>query len=97
MPPWRQSTVTLLLHFYYRINPKWAVEFESRHGWNRLREPKYNEFEIDLLATLQAACHLRLSYRYREEEKFRIAVNFNVGLAKPDPAYYNNIIPCLEF
>jgi hypothetical protein len=88
---------TLLLHFYYRINPRWALEFESRNGWNRIHERPYTEFEVDLLATLQSACHLRLSYRYREEEKFRIAVNFNVGLSKPDRNDYNNIIPCLEF
>ena len=88
---------TLLLHFYYRINPKWAIEVHSRHGWNRLHQPKYNEFEIDLLATLQSACHLRLTYRYREEEKFRLAVNFNVGLTKPDTSCYNAVIPCLEF
>ncbi len=88
---------TLLLHFYYRLSPRWAVEFESRHGWNRMHEPNYTEFEVDLLATLQSACHLRLSYRYREEEKFRMAINFNVGLSKPDRNDYNNIIPCLEF
>ena len=88
---------TLLLHFYYRLNPRWALEFESRHGWNRMHEPHYTEFEVDILATLQSACHLRLSYRYREEEKFRIAINFNVGLSKPDRNDYNNIIPCLEF
>lgn len=88
---------TLLIHFFYRLNPNWAVEFESRQGWNRLREPKYIEFEIDLLTTLRSAWHLKWSYRYREDDKFRVAVNLNVGINKPDQKSCEAIVPCLEF
>lgn len=30
---------TLLFHIFYRFHPCWALQFESRHGWNRW-EPK---------------------------------------------------------
>lgn len=88
---------TLLMHFFYRLNPKWAVEFESRQGWNRLHEPKYIEFEADLLATLKSAWNLRISYRYREEEKFRVAFNLSLGIKRPDQKTCESIVPCLEF
>lgn len=87
---------TFLLHLFYRFNPTWALEFESRQGWHRLKEPKYIEFEVDLLTTLRSAWHLKWSYRYREDDKFRIAVSLNVGINKPD-SQENSIIPCLEF
>jgi hypothetical protein len=88
---------TLLTHFYYRINPSFAVEFQSRQGWNRRHQPKYSEFEIDFLATLRSAWNLRLSYRYREEEKFRLSFNFSVGINRPDYEDCETIVPCLEF
>lgn len=28
---------TFLIHFFYRFHPKWACEFQARHGWNRKR------------------------------------------------------------
>jgi hypothetical protein len=88
---------TLLIHFFYRINPNWAIEFQSRQGWNRLREPKYIEFEIDLLATLRSAWHFKWSYRYREDDKFRVSASLNIGINKPDQKSCQPLIPCLEF
>lgn len=86
---------TLLLHFFYRINPNWAIEFESRQGWNRRFEPGYTEFEIDLLATLRSAWNLKLYYRHREEDD-RMAINLSVGLSRPDRPVCN-AIPFLQF
>jgi hypothetical protein len=88
---------TFLLHLFYRFNPVWALEFSSRQGWNRRREPKYTEFEVDLLAKPESAWRLRFSYRYREDEKFRLGVNLSFGINKPDPKKYQCVIPYLEF
>lgn len=87
---------TLLLHFFYRFHPNWAVEFESRHGWNRRTEPSYTEYEIDLLATLPSAWNLKMSYQHYERED-RIAFYISVGIKKPDQAKYCQLIPKLEF
>lgn len=87
---------TLLMHFFYRIHPNWAVEFESRQGWNRMLEPKYTEFEIDLLATLKSSLNVKLAYQHRENDD-RIAVYFNIGMKRPDIEKTCNIIPYLSF
>ncbi len=88
---------TALLHFFYRFNPRWALEFESRHGWNRKHSGKtrFNEVEIDLHANLGSATKIKFAYQHNEAED-RIALYFSVGLARPDFSS-PDIIPNLEF
>lgn len=74
---------TLLLHGFYRFQPNWALEFESRHGWNRQFEPAYNEYEIDLLTTIGGVWHFKFSYQHRMNDN-RVAMYVNMGIAKPD-------------
>lgn len=73
---------TILFHFFYRFHPTWSCEVSSRHGWRRLHEPAYHEYEINLLTTIQTAWHLKLSYQHRERDD-RIAMYVNVGLTPP--------------
>ncbi len=87
---------TLLMHFFYRFLPNWAFQFESRQGWNRRFEPKYTEFELDVLTTLRSAWKLKLYYRHRVDDD-RFAINISVGLSRPDWVSCEEIIPCLEF
>ena len=82
--PMSDQRNTLLLHSFYRFHPNWAVEVTSRQGWNRLREPNYTEYEVDLLTTIQTAWHLRFSFQHQENDN-RIAVYVNVGLKPPVP------------
>lgn len=90
---------TLLLHFFFRFDPNWAVEFESRHGWNRLFEPRYNEYEIDVHATLRSAWNVKVAFQHKENEKNdnRIAVYFSIGMKRPDREYCENRIPMVKF
>lgn len=74
---------TILLHFFYRFHPNWACEVTSRQGWDRIRQPSYFEYEIDLLTTIQTAWHLRFSFQHQEIDN-RVAVYLNVGLKRPD-------------
>lgn len=80
---------TLLLHCFYRFHPCYALEFESRTGWNRRFEPSYNEFEVDLLATLRSAWNVKLGYERKEyggvEHRFTVGVA--LGLHRPDKPY----------
>lgn len=80
---------TLLLHAFYRFHPNWAIEFESRHGWNRLHEPSYNEYEIDLLTTVGSVWHLKFSYQHRMSDN-RVAFYVNMGASRPEC----RIMPC---
>jgi hypothetical protein len=90
---------TLLFHIFYRLHPSWAIEFESRHGWNRRNEPRYNEYEIDLLATIQTAWNIKLSFQRKEYDRNdnRVALYFNVGLPRPNVARCDAPIPSLNF
>lgn len=87
---------TLLLHFFYQFHPSWALEFKARNGWNRIIQPSYTEFEIDLLGAVGAAWNIKLSYQHKEEDKHRFAIYATIGMHKPDrkQAY---VIPNLEF
>ena len=75
---------TILLHFFYRFHPNWACEVTTRQGWNRIHQPSYFEYEIDLLTTIQTAWHLRFSFQHQENDN-RVAMYLNVGLSSPEP------------
>lgn len=87
---------TVLFHLFYRFHPCWAFEFESRHGWDRMKEPSYNEFEVNLNATIRSCWHVQLSYRHKEDDD-RIAVYLSVGIKRPDTSGICSFLPCLEF
>ena len=40
---------TLLWKSFFRFLPNMALLFQIRHGWHRVHEPRYTEYEIDLL------------------------------------------------
>jgi hypothetical protein len=90
---------TLLFHIFYRFDPKWALEFESRHGWNRRHEKNYNEFEFDLLTTIRSTLNVKIVYQHKENERTdkRLAVYFSVGINPPDKKSCEKIIPMLDF
>lgn len=76
-----------LLHCFYRFLPNWSLELSTRQGWNRRKEPRYLEFELDLLTTIQTAWHLRLSFQHQEKDKKvnRLAIYLDFGAARPSP------------
>lgn len=87
---------TLIAALFYQFNPNWALEFESRHGWNRKFEPSYTEFEIDMIGTLKSAWNIKLSYQHKEGDD-RFAVYFTIGLNKPNLNKCDSMLPCLEW
>ena len=87
---------TLLTHFFYRFHPNWALQFQSRQGWNRRFEPKYTEFEVDLFTTLRSTWKVKVFYRHREDDD-RFAINISLNLSTPDCSPCEPLIPCPEF
>lgn len=79
---------TLLLHLFYRFHPEWACEVTTRQGWNRIHQPSYWEYEIDLLTTIQTAWQVRCSYQHQENEN-RLVMYVNVGMQRPSSADLN--------
>lgn len=74
---------TFLLHLFYRFHPSWALEVESRQGWNRTKQPYYSEFEVDLLGTLPSAWNVKISYQHKQEDD-RVALYVSMGIRRPE-------------
>lgn len=53
---------TLLTRVFIRLAPKWNCMIQTRHGWGRKNEPRYNAGKIDLFTMLTCSWRLRLSY-----------------------------------
>ncbi len=53
---------TLLTRFFFRLAPKMTCHIQTRHGWGRNDEPRYNAGKIDLFHMLTCSWRLRLSY-----------------------------------
>lgn len=70
---------TLLLRFFYTFYPNWSLKVSTRQGWHRLHEPRYLEYEVELLTAIQTAWHLRFSFQHQEDEN-RAAVYLTIGL-----------------
>jgi hypothetical protein len=88
---------TLLLHIFCRLDPQWALEYRSRHGWNRKVQPYYTEFDVDLIGTLRSSWHIKLSYQHRENDHHRFAVNLQLAGGKPDQWKSEHAVPKLSF
>ncbi len=85
---------TFLLHLFFRFRPNWALHVKSRHGWHRLNQPPYNEFEIDLLTTLRSVWHMKLSVQRREDDSgIRWSLNLAIKLQRPCGDSWNDLPP----
>lgn len=87
---------TILTSLFYQFDPNWALQFEIRHGWHRMHEPSYTEFETDLIGTLPSAWNVKLSYQHKEDDD-RVAFYFSIGLNRPSQKTCEARLPCLEF
>lgn len=88
---------TLLFDLFYRFHPLWALELQTRYGWNRKHQPNYTEFEIDLIGKPHAAWHVKFSYQHCENDRHRFTVYFNMGTLQPDNWKCDHLIPLAEF
>lgn len=73
---------TLLYHIYYRFSENFALELQSRTGWNRRHEPSYTEYQVDLHTFLGSFWKLKISYQHHEDDK-RIAFYFKLSADRP--------------
>ncbi|MBA3958587.1 MAG: hypothetical protein H0X51_09395 [Parachlamydiaceae bacterium] len=87
---------TVLLRFFYRFHPSWALEYEARHGWKRKNRTRYNEFEIDLLANLSSSMEVKVSYQHKESED-RFAVYFSVWPMGPEGRNCTDGVSCVSY
>ncbi len=74
--PMSDGRDTLLARLFIRLAPKWNCQIQSRHGWGRKNEPRYNAGKIDLITMLTCSWRLRLSYeRLPNDNRFSSSVS----------------------
>lgn len=74
--PLSDARDTLLMRFFFRLAPKWTCQIQSRNGWGRKNEPRYNAGKVDLITMLTCSWWLRLSYeRMPNDNRFSGAVS----------------------
>lgn len=83
---------TLLVHAFYRLHPRWALEFEVRKGWERHHERPYLEWEVDLLGTVLSAWNIKLYYCQRVDGP-SYGINFSIGIKRPS---LGDTTPCFD-
>ncbi len=91
----RRDTVSV--HCFYRFHPNWAIEYESRHGWNRRSEPHYNEINLDIITTLTSSIDLTISYQHKENDRGNDRIAFYLSIGQKRPNKQVGIVPCAEF
>ncbi|MBS0625325.1 MAG: LPS-assembly protein LptD [Verrucomicrobia bacterium] len=75
--PLSDRRITLLSKLFIRFTPFWECQFTSHHGFYRLTQKPYNEFNVDLFTWVSSSWKLRLSYRYTEKDPRN---HFDLGL-----------------
>lgn len=74
--PMSDGRDTLLTRFFFRLAPKMTCHIQTRHGWGRRSEPRYNAGKVDLYTMLTCSWRLRLSYeRIPGDNRFSGSVN----------------------
>lgn len=87
---------TFLIHFFYRLHPNWALEYEARHGWHQRDHTRYNEFEIDLHGNITSSMRAKLSFQHTESEN-RLAVYFSVWPQGPEGWHDTDGVTCTDY
>lgn len=73
---------TLLAKIFYRFHPNWEAKFQVREGWDRILEPSYLEYQIDLATLLFN--HYRLGFCYEKRQAdHRVSFSFKLNPAPP--------------
>jgi hypothetical protein len=55
-----------LFRTFYRLNPDWAAKFDLRHGWHRVSQSPYLEYQIEMARLIFQ--HWKLTFKYERRE-----------------------------
>lgn len=67
---------TLLTRLFVRLTPKWTCQLQTRNGWGRKQEPRFNTCKLDFFYMLTCSWRVRLSYeRMPNDNRFTGSVS----------------------
>ncbi|NGX37460.1 MAG: hypothetical protein K1000chlam2_00616 [Chlamydiae bacterium] len=72
----RRNTFLTKLHF--RISPRWNMQVQTHHGWDRTDEPPYHGAKVDFYTMLTGSWQMKLTYEYMPNDPFRISYSFKL-------------------
>lgn len=73
---------TILIGLFLRLTPTISLEFMSRNGWRRHKEPAYNAYEVNLVTIVRGALKLNFTYELRGK-KHEWSMGCSLGIDKP--------------
>lgn len=68
---------TLLTRLFFRLSPKWTCQVQTRNGWGRKSEPRFNTCKVDFFYMLTCSWRVRLSYERMPNDN-RFTGSFNI-------------------
>lgn len=69
---------TFLTKLHIRFSPRWNMQLQSFHGWNRKGEPSYSGTKVELYTMLNCNWQFRITYEYQPNSPFRLSYNFKI-------------------
>lgn len=71
---------TLLIGVFVRVTPDLSFKLDLRHGWNRIGQPPYTEYQIEMGTVLFEHWKVRAIYEKRESDnRYSISMQLNPG------------------
>ena len=72
----RRNTFLTKLHF--RLSPRWNMQVQTHHGWDRTDEPPYHGAKVDFYTMLTGSWQMKISYEYMPNDPFRFSYSFKL-------------------
>lgn len=69
---------TLLARAFIHLTPRWSLNLETFHGWNRKHEPNYHGAKVEFYTTLTSNWQFRISYEYTPNDPYRFSYSFRL-------------------
>lgn len=78
---------TFLLDFFVRLSPDWNLRLNYRKGWDRLNQPPYTEFLVNIGTVLFQHWRTNFQYEKREADN-RYSFTFKLDPGRPSRRKY---------
>lgn len=69
---------TFLTKAHIRFSPRWNMQFQFFHGWDRLDEPNYSGAKVDFYTMLTGNWQMKVTYEYQRNDPFRFSYSFKL-------------------
>ncbi|MDN3506272.1 MAG: hypothetical protein P0S96_03485 [Simkaniaceae bacterium] len=76
--PLSDRRYTFLTKAHWHLTPRWNLQLQTFHGWDRDDEPNYNGAKLDLYTMLTGQWQMKLTYEYMPNDPIRFSYSFKL-------------------